>query len=89
MSIKIGITGHTGSLGKEIVKSKLGFNFTFFKGDIRDKVKVSRWMTNKKIDALIHLAAIVPIKVVNSNRKKAYEVNYIGTKNIVESVKKK
>ena len=88
MSIKIGITGHTGSLGKEIVKSKLGFNFTFFKGDIRDKAKVSRWMTNKKIDALIHLAAIVPIKVVNSNRKKAYEVNYIGTKNIVESVKK-
>ncbi len=36
-----GITGHTGSLGKEIVKSKLGFNFTFFKGD-----KKHRW--NKK-----------------------------------------
>ena len=39
MSIKIGITGSTGSLGREIVKSKSGYNFSFFKGDIRNKKK--------------------------------------------------
>ena len=33
------------------------------------------------------MAAIVPIKNVNKNRKKAYEVNYFGTKNIIDAVK--
>jgi nucleoside-diphosphate-sugar epimerase len=45
-------------------------------------------MHGNKLDAIIHLAAIVPIKVVNKNKKKAYEVNYIGTKNIVDLIKK-
>ena len=88
MSIKIGITGHSGSLGKEIVKSKFGFNYSFFKSDVRSKSKVLKWIDGKKFDAIIHLAAIVPIKIVNNNQKKAYDVNYIGTKNIVDAVKK-
>jgi nucleoside-diphosphate-sugar epimerase len=85
---RVGITGRTGSLGREIVKSKLGFNYSFFKGDIRDKNKIATWLRSKKFDAIIHLAAIVPIKVVNNNKKKAYEVNYIATKNIADEVKK-
>ena len=89
MSIKIGITGHSGSLGKEIVKSKFGFNYSFFKGDIRSKSKVSKWIDGEKFDAIIHLAAIVPIRIVNNNQKKAYDVNYLGTKNIIDMVKKK
>ena len=87
MSIRVGITGHTGSLGKEIVKSKLGFNYLFFKGDIRNKNKISKWIKDKKFDAIFHLAAIVPIKIVNSNKTKAYEVNYLATKNITDVVK--
>tara|TARA_B110000444_G_C18777854_1_gene565887 strand:+ start:416 stop:1228 length:813 start_codon:yes stop_codon:yes gene_type:complete len=88
MSIKVGITGHTGSLGREIVKSKFNFNYSFFKGDIRNYNKVSKWIASKKFDAIIHLAAIVPIKVVNSNKKKAYSVNYKATMNITDAVKK-
>ena len=88
MSIKIGITGRNGSLGREIIRSKFGFNYSFYDGDIRNKNKVSRWIKSKKFDAIIHLAAIVPIKLVNSNKKKAYEVNYIATKNITNEVKK-
>ena len=88
MSIKIGITGRTGSLGKEIVKSKKSFDYSFFKGDIRDKNQLFKWINSKKFDAIIHLAAIVTIKVVNNNRKKAYDVNYIGTKNVIDSIKK-
>ena len=30
----------------------------------------------------------MPIKLVNSNKKKAYEVNYTATKNIIDEVKK-
>tara|TARA_B110000858_G_scaffold193827_1_gene247123 strand:- start:1100 stop:1912 length:813 start_codon:yes stop_codon:yes gene_type:complete len=88
MSIKIGITGSTGSLGREIVKSKFGYNFSFFKGDIRNKKKISEWIKSKKFNAIIHLAAIVPIKVVNNNKKKAHNINYVATKNIVDQVKK-
>ena len=39
------------------------------------------------MNAVVHLAAIVPIKNVNKNKKKAYEVNYFGTKNIIDAVK--
>ena len=88
MIIRVGITGSTGSLGREIIKSKFGFKYSFFKGDIRNKSRVSKWISSKKFDAIIHLAAIVPIKVVNKNKRKAYEVNYIATKNVTDEVKK-
>ena len=88
MTITVGITGSTGSLGREIIKSRLGFKYSFFKGDIRNKNRISKWISSKNLDAVIHLAAIVPIKVVNKNRKKAYEVNYLATKNLVDEVKK-
>jgi len=85
MAIKLGITGHTGSLGKIIRTSNKGYKFSFFKKDIRDKKAVCDWVLKNKLNVIIHLAAIVPIKVVNSNKKKAYQVNYNGTKNIVDA----
>jgi UDP-glucose 4-epimerase len=88
MIIRVGITGSTGSLGREIVKSRSGFEYSLFKGDIRNRSRVSKWIGSKKFDAIIHLAAIVPIKVVNKNKRKAYEVNYIATKNVTNEVKK-
>ena len=78
MSIRVGITGRTGSLGREIVKSKLGFSYSFFKGDIRNKNKIAKWIGRKKFDAIIHLAAIVPIKVVNNNKKKSLRGKLCG-----------
>jgi nucleoside-diphosphate-sugar epimerase len=88
MSLKIGITGRTGSLGKEIIKSKFNYHYSFFKGDIRNKNKISKWLKSTNFDAVIHLAAIVPIIKVNKNIKEAYDINYIGTKNIIDEVKK-
>lgn len=84
MSLKFGLTGSTGSLGKNLILNNRGIKFICFKGDIRNKIKISSWIQKNNFDALIHLAAIVPIKVVNKNKKKAYNVNYIGTKNIVD-----
>ena len=48
MSIRVGITGHTGSLGGEIIKSKFGYDYSFFNGDIRNKNKISKWIKSKK-----------------------------------------
>ena len=88
MKYNIGITGHTGSLGKSLKKNKTRNKYFFYKYDIRDKKKLHSWFLNNKLDLIIHLAAIVPIKIVNKNRKKAFNVNYIGTKNIVDMSKK-
>ena len=64
-----GITGHTGSIGKNLIK-KDNFKFIFFKDDIRNFISVEKWIQKNKLDIIIHLAAIVPIKVVNENKKK-------------------
>ena len=81
---KIGLTGSTGSLGKTILKSYTRFPFSKFKGDIRNKAEITRWIEKNNLNIIIHLAAIVPIKQVNKNRKKAWQVNYLGTKNLID-----
>ena len=86
---RIGLTGSTGSLGKTILKNKKKINFYSFKGDIRNRIKVFKWIKKNNIEAVIHLAAIVPIKEVNKNKKIAKQVNYLGTKNVVDACKKK
>lgn len=88
MKLNIGVTGHTGSLGKFIKKYKSKNKYYFYKDDIRSKKNLSYWFKKNNLDIIFHLAAIVPIKVVNKNKKKAYEVNYLGTKNIVDISKK-
>ena len=82
---RIGLTGSTGSLGKIILKNNKKINFSCFKGDIRDRSKVFSWVKGNNINALIHLAAIVPIKKVNSNKNKAKKINYDGTKNLIDA----
>ena len=73
---RIGLTGSTGSLGKEIKKQmKKRYIFFCFKGDIRNKKKVYQWIEKKNINIIIHLAAIVPIKNVNKNKKLAKQGN--------------
>ena len=79
------LTGDTGSLGKIIKKNNKDFRFILFKNDIRNRKEVFRWILKNNPDIIIHLAAIVPIKEVEKNRKYALEVNYKGTKNIVDA----
>lgn len=88
MKIKFGITGATGSLGKILIKQNPTLKFSRFKGDVRNKFRIKKWVTSNKFDAIIHLAAVVPIKTVNQNKKKAYNVNYDGTKHIVDAILK-
>ena len=82
--LKICITGSTGSLGKAIIHSNKNLKFIPYKGDIRSKLKLKEWFQNNKLDCVLHLAAVVPIKEVNRNKKKAMDVNYFGTKNLVD-----
>ena len=82
---RCGITGATGILGSHIIK-KIKFNFVIFKGDITKKKLVDNWIKSNHFDFIIHLAAIVPTRDVEKDYKYAKQVNYNGTKNIVDSV---
>lgn len=83
--IKIGLTGSTGSLGKLILIQNKTYSYSKYYGDIRNKNKIKKWLIKENINVIFHLAAIVPIKEVDRNRKKAREVNFIGTKNLVDA----
>jgi nucleoside-diphosphate-sugar epimerase len=86
--IKCGITGGTGSIGSVFTKKTSGFKFIKFHGDITNKKSVDSWVKKNSFDLIIHLAALVPIKLVNKNIKKAYNVNLNGTRNLINSILK-
>ena len=86
--IKVGITGYKGVLGSEFIKLyKKKYNLIIFKNDIRNKNEVNKWIKENRPDAIIHLAAKVEVDYVNKNRKVANDVNYIGTINLINSIK--
>ena len=85
--LKVGITGSTGSLGKELIKQNK-CSYIKFRGDIISRHHVREWFVKNRFDAVIHLAAIVPIKKVNENKKRALKVNFNGTKYIVDEIYK-
>lgn len=89
MNKKIGITGGSGLLGKILIKilKKKKIKFSLFKKDIRSSKEIKKWLIdNRDINIVFHLAAIVPIKYVNNNKKKAINVNFNGTKNLYKII---
>ena len=87
--IKCGITGHTGVLGSELIRKNKKIRFVKFKDDISNKKNIQNWFQNNKFDIIIHLAAIVPTKIVKKNYKLANKINYLGTKLLVDEILKK
>jgi len=52
-------------------------------GDIRDRAQVSQLV--QQVDAVIHLAAII-VPFSENNPEMAYDVNVLGTRNVVDSI---
>ena len=82
------ITGSSGILGKKVLQN-LPFKFLIFRGDISNKKNVESWILKNNFDLFIHFAAIVPTNIVSKNYKKAYQVNVVGTKNVIYNIMKK
>ena len=86
--MKIGLTGSTGILGSQLIK-KLNIKKRYlFVGKIENLNQVNKWIKMNNFDYIIHLAAIVPTNLVNKNKTKAFKVNYLGTRNLVNSINK-
>ena len=83
--IKCGITGASGVLGRRIRKN-LPYKFYIFKKDITKKKEVEKWVNKNDFDIFIHLAAKVPVNMVNKNYKQAYNTNVNGTLNLINSL---
>ena len=89
MSYKsIGITGSKGVLGSYIRKNLKNVKFDCFYGDITNKKDIQKWLKGKNFDALFHFAAVVPTKKVLKNYDHSKKINYLGTKLLIDHVKK-
>ena len=86
--MKIGITGSTGVLGKELISSLKNHKISTFEGDISSDYDVKKWIKDTNFDGIVHLAAVVPINLVNKNKVLAKKINYKGTKIIIDNLKK-
>jgi UDP-glucose 4-epimerase len=82
----IAITGHRGNFSKNFIKEYPNNRFVYFYGDINCKKKVDEWICKNYFDIFIHLAAVVSIKRVYKKKDQALKTNYLGTKNIIDSL---
>ena len=84
--MRIGITGSNGVLGSYLQKILNDDELILFNQRIEDTVCLKKWIIDNNFDAIIHLAAIVPINIVNKNKKKSLKINFNGTKNIIDII---
>ncbi len=94
------ITGHDGFIGTHLVKSLekefsiIGISNNFSKTSKiqqikKDIKKISDKDIPKKIDYIIHLAAITDVIYCQNNPAKCFDVNLQGTQNMLEIAKKR
>jgi UDP-glucuronate 4-epimerase len=62
-------------------------SFTFVKGDIRDRDLLGRLFTEYRFDAVAHLAAMAGVRVSMEDPHLYYDVNLIGTLNLLDAAR--
>ncbi len=85
--MKILITGHSGFIGKYLIKELTKTSHELVLCDISDGIDICNWDEVKDfygIDIIIHLANLSFVPASYNEPKKFYEVNYLGTLNMLE-----
>ena len=59
----------------------------FIKADIKNKSKITKIIKDYNISSIIHLAAYLNVSEAEKNKKKYYQNNITGTKNLLEASK--
>lgn len=77
---KIGLTGGSGIMGQTLRKNFPNFEWFLFEKEILNSEEIASWLKDTgPLDALIHLAAIVPTHLVEADPAQAIRVNVEGT----------
>jgi len=85
------LLGGSGTLGSKIIKSKFFPNLEYPKKkmlNILNKKQIENYLVKKKIDLVLHCAALARVKDCEFDKNKAKKINIIGTDNIVKSILK-
>ena len=89
MKNNILLLGGSGTLGRAIIKSKLFSNINYPSKktlNILNQKKIEDYLIKKKINEILHCAALARVKECEKNKKKAFKINVIGTQNVVKAV---
>ena len=70
------VTGH-----KKLINKKA----KFIKADIKSKTQIAKIVKDHNITSVIHLAAYLNVSEAEKNKKKYYENNVTGTKNLLQA----
>ena len=87
--IKIGLTGFSGILGKNLsslISKKKKYRIYKYRHDILNKKEVFNWIKKNQFNVIIHLAALVPTKKVNINFSLSKRINIGGTQNLIDGI---
>lgn len=84
----IGVTGSGGVLGRAFRALHDDGAIASFDGDIRDAEATNEWVRSRGLTAIIHLAAIVPVRRVENDPAAAFAVNAGGTLNLCEAIRR-
>jgi len=85
------LTGGSGNLGSEIVKSKKFKNIVYpskKKLNITKFLDVKNFLLNNNINTIIHCAALARMRDCENFKKKAFLINVKGTRNFVKIINK-
>lgn len=84
----VGITGARGTLGRLLQRQLIeaGTSVSTFDGDICSSNDIRQWLSEISLDAIFHLAAMVPIQLVNARPARAFAVNVGGTAQLIDAL---
>lgn len=70
------------------IELKNKHNLSFYSLDITDKEAVDKLITEVKPDVILHCAAWTAVDIAEDMYDKVYDVNVVGTENLVEAARK-
>lgn len=86
--LQIALTGSRGVLGRNLQKDWAGPHWHCFSGDVRNPQEVKDWIAKPaRLDAVIHMAARVPVALVDADPVTAFKINVEGTLNLLEAIR--
>lgn len=88
--VRIGLTGHRGTLGSLLALrlQRAGATFSEFEGDVTSEPDLIQWVSHVKPEIVFHFAAVVPVGKVNEDPTRAIRVNSIAPFFLAETLRR-